>query len=90
MQTHFQRSIGQPTIVKLRAMSRQQQLLRMDFEDSFNTDADALLATVESVLDGVKVMVLSDYGKGSLPNHQALLRAAKQRGVAVLADPQGD
>ncbi|QEY59853.1 bifunctional D-glycero-beta-D-manno-heptose-7-phosphate kinase/D-glycero-beta-D-manno-heptose 1-phosphate adenylyltransferase HldE [Pseudomonas sp. C27(2019)] len=89
VQTHFQRIVGQPTIVKLRAMSRQQQLLRMDFEDSFNTDADALLAEVESVLDSVKVMVLSDYGKGSLLNHQALLAAAKQRGVAVLADPKG-
>ena len=89
VQTHFQRIVGQPTIVKLRAMSRQQQLLRMDFEDSFNTDANALLAEVESVLDSVKVMVLSDYGKGSLLNHQALLAAAKQRGVAVLADPKG-
>ena len=89
VQTHFQRIVGQPTIVKLRAMSRQQQLLRMDFEDNFNTDAAALLAQVESVLDSVKVMVLSDYGKGSLLNHQALLAAAKQRGVAVLADPKG-
>ncbi len=89
VKTHFQRSVGQPTIVKLRAMSRQQQLLRMDFEERFNTDTDALLAEVESVLDGVKVMVLSDYGKGTILNHQALLQAAKQRGVAVLADPKG-
>ena len=89
VQTHFQRIQGQPTIVKLRAMSRQQQLLRMDFEDSFNTDTAALLAEVELVLDSVKVMILSDYGKGTLLNHQALLQAAKQRGVAVLADPKG-
>ncbi|HAB92039.1 MAG TPA: bifunctional heptose 7-phosphate kinase/heptose 1-phosphate adenyltransferase, partial [Pseudomonas sp.] len=59
VQTHFQRISGQPTIVKLRAMSRQQQLLRMDFEERFNTDAEALLAQVEAVLDGVKVMILS-------------------------------
>ncbi|NLY13069.1 MAG: bifunctional D-glycero-beta-D-manno-heptose-7-phosphate kinase/D-glycero-beta-D-manno-heptose 1-phosphate adenylyltransferase HldE [Gammaproteobacteria bacterium] len=89
VQTHFQRIVGQPTIVKLRAMSRQQQLLRMDFEDSFNTDTEALLAEVERVLDSVKVMILSDYGKGTLRNHQQLLQAAKQRGVAVLADPKG-
>ena len=89
VQTHFQRIKGQPTIVKLRAMSRQQQLLRMDFEDNFNTDTAALLAEVEAVLDSVKVMILSDYGKGTLRNHQTLLQAAKQRGVAVLADPKG-
>ena len=89
VQTHFQRIAGQPTIVKLRAMSRQQQLLRMDFEERFNTDAEALLAQVDAVLDSVKVMVLSDYGKGTLLNHQALLSLAKQRGVAVLADPKG-
>src|SRR5690554_831398 len=38
VQTDFQQIDGQPTIVKLRAMSRQQQLLRMDFEESFAVD----------------------------------------------------
>ena len=89
VRTNFLRSVGQPTIVKLRAMSRQQQLLRMDFEESFNINAEALLAEVEAALDGVKVMVLSDYGKGTIGNHQALLKAAQQRGIAVLADPKG-
>ena len=64
----------QPTIVKLRVMSRHQQLLRMDFEEPFNTDPAALLADVEGLLAGVKVLVLSDYGKGALKNHQALIR----------------
>ena len=84
VQTHFQRIVSQPTIVKLRAMSRQQQLLRMDFEERFNTDTDALLAEVNSVLDSVKVVILSDYGKGTLLNHQALLQAAKQRCWLIL------
>ena len=34
VQTDFQQIDGQPTIVKLQAMSRQQQLLRMDFEET--------------------------------------------------------
>lgn len=89
VRTEFQQAAGQPTIVKLRAMSRQQQLLRMDFEECFNTDTAALLATVEGLLDKVKVLVLSDYGKGSLQNHQQLIQAAKAKGVAVLADPKG-
>ena len=87
--TDFQQLAGQPTIVKLRAMSRQQQLLRMDFEERFEVDAAALLQQVVSRLDSVKVLVLSDYGKGSLVNHQELIQAARAKGVAVLADPKG-
>ncbi len=85
----FQRIQGQPTIVKLRVMSRHQQLLRMDFEEPFATDEAALLAEVEALLNQVRVLILSDYGKGALKNHQALIRAARARGVPVLADPKG-
>ncbi|MFR0690954.1 bifunctional D-glycero-beta-D-manno-heptose-7-phosphate kinase/D-glycero-beta-D-manno-heptose 1-phosphate adenylyltransferase HldE [Enterobacterales bacterium AE_CKDN230030158-1A_HGKHYDSX7] len=87
--TRFQRIAGQPTIVKLRVMSRHQQLLRVDFEEAFRTDAVALSADVEALLDQVRVLVLSDYGKGALKNHQALIQAARQRGIPVLADPKG-
>ncbi len=89
VQAHFQRIEHQPTIVKLRVMSRHQQLLRMDFEEPFETDAAAILAEVETLLDGVKVLVLSDYGKGALKNHQALIQAARKRNIPVLADPKG-
>ena len=34
-------------------------------------------------------MILSDYGKGALVNHQALIAAARERGIPVLADPKG-
>ncbi|MDP3979140.1 MAG: bifunctional D-glycero-beta-D-manno-heptose-7-phosphate kinase/D-glycero-beta-D-manno-heptose 1-phosphate adenylyltransferase HldE [Pseudomonas sp.] len=89
VKTHFQRIVGQPTIVKLRVMSRHQQLLRMDFEQPFKTDASALAVEVEALLAGVKVLVLSDYGKGALQNHQVLIQAALAKGIAVLADPKG-
>ena len=87
--THFQVCEQQPTIVKLRVMSRHQQLLRMDFEEPFATDQQQFLASTEQLLAGVKVMILSDYGKGAIQNHQALIQAAKQQGVAVLVDPKG-
>ncbi|UVE18322.1 bifunctional D-glycero-beta-D-manno-heptose-7-phosphate kinase/D-glycero-beta-D-manno-heptose 1-phosphate adenylyltransferase HldE [Pseudomonas sp. LS44] len=89
VKTRFQRLPLQPTIVKLRVMSRHQQLLRMDFEEPFATDAAALARDVDALLDGVKVLVLSDYGKGALKNHQALIQIARARGVRVLADPKG-
>jgi len=89
VEAYFQRRDEQPTIVKLRVMSRHQQLLRMDFEEPFATDTQALARQVEALLAGVKVLVLSDYGKGALQNHQVLIQAARARGIPVLADPKG-
>lgn len=85
----FQAHPGQTTITKLRVMSRHQQLIRLDFEEPFQTDGEALLDAVRGLLDKVKVMILSDYGKGALVNHQALIALARERGVPVLADPKG-
>ncbi|MCY1403757.1 Bifunctional protein HldE [compost metagenome] len=85
----FQRIAHQPTIVKLRVMSRHQQLLRIDFEENFVTDPLSLGAEVDKLLEGVKVLVLSDYGKGALKNHQILIQAARDKGIPVLADPKG-
>lgn len=85
----FQSHAEQPTITKLRVMSRHQQLLRVDFEKRFNTDGEAMLNTVAGLLDRVKAVVLSDYGKGALINHQALISLARERGLPVLADPKG-
>jgi len=85
----FQRIAHQPTIVKLRVMSRHQQLLRIDFEEPFATDPLSLGAEVDVLLEGVKVLVLSDYGKGALRNHQQLIQAARAKGIPVLADPKG-
>ncbi len=89
VEARFQRIDGQPTIVKLRVMSRHQQLLRIDFEEPFATDAQALRAEVDALLAGVRVLVLSDYGKGALQDHQGLIGAARARGIPVLADPKG-
>lgn len=86
---HFQRIAHQPTIVKLRVMSRHQQLLRIDFEEPFATNPLQMSSDVDALLAGVKVLVLSDYGKGALQNHQALINAARQRNIPVLADPKG-
>ena len=89
VQVRFQRIAQQPTIVKLRIMSRHQQLIRVDFEEPFDTDPQALASDTAAMLAGVKVLVLSDYGKGALKNHQALIQLAKARKIPVLADPKG-
>ena len=71
VQAHFQCIDDQPTIVKLRVMSRHQQLLRMDFEEPFNTDPAALLAEVEGLLVRVKVVVLYNIFARAITGYRA-------------------
>jgi D-beta-D-heptose 7-phosphate kinase / D-beta-D-heptose 1-phosphate adenosyltransferase len=85
----FQTDAQRPTITKLRVMSRHQQLIRLDFEEPFQTDGAAILESARALIGQVKVMILSDYGKGALVNHQALIGLAREAGIPVLADPKG-
>src|SRR5690554_4229798 len=79
-----------PTITKLRILSRHQQLIRLDFEESFQgVDLSPLYADFEQQLVGNKVVVLSDYGKGTLNNCQQLIQTARKHGAKVLVDPKG-
>ena len=78
------------TITKLRVLSRHQQLLRMDFEESLAEHAGAaLLESVKKALPGCDVMVLSDYAKGTLAQVQEMILLARSAGVPVLIDPKG-
>lgn len=87
---HFQQADGLPTITKLRVISRQQQLLRMDFEESFAcVPAEPFTAQVTGLLPECGALVLSDYKKGALRDCQALIAAARAAGVPVLVDPKG-
>ena len=79
-----------PTITKLRIISRHQQLIRLDFEDGFpGVDGDALMQTYESALADNDVVVLSDYGKGTLQDVTGFIEAARNLGKQVLVDPKG-
>jgi D-beta-D-heptose 7-phosphate kinase/D-beta-D-heptose 1-phosphate adenosyltransferase len=90
IRTDFQVSTDKPTITKLRVISRHQQLLRLDFEEQFTVaDTDQIANKVAALLAGVSVLVLSDYGKGALQNPVALILAARECGIPVLADPKG-
>lgn len=83
-QSHF------PTITKLRVISRHQQLIRLDFEDGFpGVDHGELRREFSQALDQHNVVVLSDYGKGTLANIGELIDAARSAGRPVLVDPKG-
>ncbi|MBI2380660.1 MAG: bifunctional D-glycero-beta-D-manno-heptose-7-phosphate kinase/D-glycero-beta-D-manno-heptose 1-phosphate adenylyltransferase HldE [Gammaproteobacteria bacterium] len=86
----FETVDGKPTILKLRVLSRHQQLIRLDFEDSFHLDAGAGLSRrFESGLAGQGAVILSDYAKGALNRAPELIASARQAGVPVLVDPKG-
>lgn len=79
-----------PTITKLRVMSRNQQLIRMDMEDAYSqSDSAGCLEKMKILLADSGAVILSDYDKGSLNDVQSFIAVAKQLSVPVLADPKG-
>lgn len=86
----FEQLDNQPTITKLRILSRHQQLIRLDFEDSFHDlPVEKLLANFAEAVTAHDVVILSDYGKGTLASAQQLIATANAAGKKVLIDPKG-
>ncbi|HTD04261.1 D-glycero-beta-D-manno-heptose-7-phosphate kinase [Undibacterium sp.] len=78
------------TIIKLRVIGRQQQLLRIDFEERPTEHVlRDKLTRFNALIAGYDVIVLSDYAKGSLVNVATMIAAARQAGKLVLVDPKG-
>lgn len=79
------------TTVKLRVIGRQQQLLRIDFENWPTHEVlQAKLAEFEARVPHCDVVILSDYGKGGLTHIAAMIERARALGKPVLIDPKGD
>ncbi len=86
----FESLNGLPTITKLRVISRHQQLIRLDFEDGFpGFDSAKLLSQFEDLLPDTDLVVLSDYGKGTLRDVSDFITRARSAGKPVLVDPKG-
>ena len=86
---HTDKSLA--TTVKLRVVGRQQQMLRVDFENQ--PEAEVLaekLGEYESLLPAQDVVILSDYGKGGLAHITRMIELARGAGRRVLIDPKGD
>ena len=78
------------TIVKLRVLSRNQQLLRMDFEESLASHAnDLFVRYAQQHLADADLVVFSDYAKGSLALVQPLLAHCRELNKQTLVDPKG-
>lgn len=85
-----------PTIEKLRVVAGQQQIVRIDREDTSSLDAagaDAVLSAVRDAVEGHDhrcVIVLSDYAKGMLDEAvvQRVIAFARERSLPVVVDPK--
>ncbi len=85
---------GRPTTIKTRYLAGHQQLLRTDFEhkiDVAEATQNALLEQAKAVIDSVKAVILSDYGKGVLtPSVIArIIDLAQDADIPVIVDPKG-
>ena len=91
VQSQLQTDGNVPTTVKLRVIARQQQLIRLDFEEApSQISLDAKLKRFESLLPHIDVVILSDYGKGALEQVSAMIELANANKKLVLVDPKGD
>jgi D-beta-D-heptose 7-phosphate kinase/D-beta-D-heptose 1-phosphate adenosyltransferase len=80
------------TIIKLRVISQNQQLIRLDFEDGDSfTNQLVLLKQFERNLQFCDIVVMSDYSKGTLRGiHQSIIKLTRSAGKEILVDPKSD
>lgn len=82
------------TPVKNRVLAENQQIVRVDYES--NTEIpesleNEVIASLPALLEGIKIVAISDYGKGFLSRKvlSTLISLAKAMGIPVIADPKG-
>jgi D-glycero-beta-D-manno-heptose-7-phosphate kinase len=87
---YFGRDSKLKTTVKLRVIGRQQQLIRLDFESTPETEVLASqFALFEKLCPSHDAVLFSDYGKGGLAHIGAMIAQAQAAGKVVLVDPKG-
>ncbi len=79
-----------PTTTKLRVISRNQQLLRIDSEETITPNTNELSQSLENIIEQHDLIVLSDYAKGALTDISELISIAKKHNKPVLVDPKGN
>ncbi len=88
--TVFKKDTSISTIVKLRVIAKNQQLIRIDFEEKPSHEILAeILDNFAEIIDQYQVVILSDYGKGGLSHTSKMIEIAKAHNKVVLVDPKG-
>ena len=77
------------TTSKIRIVSRNQQLIRLDFDDRAANCRDEIQQSFSSHIADCSIVILSDYGKGVLSDAQAIIQEAVKQNKRVIVDPKG-
>jgi len=78
------------TTVKLRVVSRNQQLIRLDFESRPGHEIlQRCMREYQELLADTDVVIFSDYGKGGLTHMVDMIAHARAASVPVMIDPKG-
>ncbi|QCI15757.1 D-glycero-beta-D-manno-heptose-7-phosphate kinase [Buchnera aphidicola] len=78
------------TITKIRILSEKKQLIRVDFQEKYiSKKIDLLYQKIFVALSYFKILVLSDYAKGTLICIKKIIDLAKKMSIPILVDPKG-
>ena len=89
--TKIIRSKNYRTSSKLRVVSRNQQLLRLDYENNnFEPDTSEIINACKSLISSHDVIVISDYGKGAINQVEEIIEIARHYNKLIIIDPKGD
>ncbi len=78
------------TICKQRLMSSNQQLARIDYEQYFHASKlSKIFNTFIKNIAKTDLIIVSDYGKGTIFNARKLIQSARKLGKKILIDPKG-
>jgi D-beta-D-heptose 7-phosphate kinase/D-beta-D-heptose 1-phosphate adenosyltransferase len=77
------------TTSKIRIVSRNQQLIRLDFDDKAHSCSADIEQAFSASVKQCSIVILSDYGKGVLTEVQAIIQAAQANNKKVIVDPKG-
>ena len=81
---------GFKTPTKLRVISRNQQLLRLDHEnDQSKPDNTEVIELCKKHMPDYETLVISDYDKGAVTQVQEIISTAREENKKVIVDPKG-
>ena len=77
------------TIKKLRIFSQNQQMIRLDFENNKVNYRLELNDKMKKEIRKSKLLIISDYQKGSLIDVKKIINYAKSKSKVIIVDPKG-
>jgi D-beta-D-heptose 7-phosphate kinase/D-beta-D-heptose 1-phosphate adenosyltransferase len=85
---------GFPTPIKNRVIANNQQIVRVDYEQTLPLPElleQQVIESLPALLEGVSLIAVSDYGKGFVTRTlmSSVIEIAKQRKIPVVVDPKG-